>query len=85
MDGYGRGDSLDIPDHLTLPQFFFDFRHHTRPKDAHLDETCLINDLSGKKVSLNEVRNKSHSIYGRSLSFDFLFDSVATWTIHSSF
>jgi len=51
--------SLDVPDHLTLPQFFSDFHHHTRPKQARWDEAYLIDEPSGNKSSFNDLHARS--------------------------
>lgn len=43
-------------DNLTLPQLIFDYAHPTRPQRP-ADVPCMIDDETGRRVFLSEVRD----------------------------
>ena len=54
------GDLPYIPDDLTIPQFFLDHRHPTRPVNTNLTP-WFIEEGTGRKIGFEEVcRNSSH-------------------------
>ncbi|KZT08186.1 amp dependent CoA ligase [Laetiporus sulphureus 93-53] len=63
---HGPGGPLPhIPDDLTIVQFMLDYEHESRPSPAFLpDRCCLIEDATGKKVTLNEIRMRVDRLAG---------------------
>ena len=53
---YAPGLSLsDIPDNLTIPQFFLDETHPLRPVSTS-NTPWLIEDATGREIGFEEVR-----------------------------
>ncbi|KAF5315018.1 hypothetical protein D9619_007429 [Psilocybe cf. subviscida] len=53
--------SPDIPDHLTIPQFFLDSSHATRPQ-RRKDTPWIIEDATGRKIFGTELQNRTHGL-----------------------
>ncbi|KAG6819775.1 hypothetical protein H0H93_008782 [Arthromyces matolae] len=53
-------DLPTIPDDLSLPQFMLDYQHPLKPVRANIP--CLIEDHSGRKIDLNELRINTHAL-----------------------
>ncbi|EMD41954.1 hypothetical protein CERSUDRAFT_110506 [Gelatoporia subvermispora B] len=53
--------ALDIPDDLTIPQFFLDTAHAARP-DRSSDTPCLIEEDTGRKIYFSELRERTFGL-----------------------
>lgn len=60
-----------IPDNLSIPQFFLDSQHSTRPLREE-GIPWLINDVTGRKIGFEEVRLASHEFCFNSFDVDGL-------------
>jgi hypothetical protein len=63
MDIHAPGTLPPIPDNLSIPQFFLDSQHSTRPV-RNVDAPWLIEDQSGRKIGFEEVSKLEHGIRG---------------------
>ncbi|KAJ7069962.1 phenylacetyl-CoA ligase [Mycena amicta] len=84
-----------IPDNLTVPQFQFDFLDPLRPKRPG-NVPCLIDDASGRKISFEELRQRTQALANALSSLYFIGENdvvllfsrnhldypVALWATH---
>ncbi|KAF7346113.1 hypothetical protein MSAN_01838000 [Mycena sanguinolenta] len=69
-------DPLQIPNDLTIAEFMLEYRHPLRPAQGKIP--CLIEEETGRQVSLNEVCNKM-LFYNVCLTQSCLDYPVAIW------
>ncbi|KAJ7164651.1 phenylacetyl-CoA ligase [Mycena crocata] len=84
-----------IPDDLTIPQFQLDYADASRPH-RHANIPCLIDDVSGKRVHFEELRERTRGL-ANALSSSYLIGEddvvllfsrnhldypVAMWAVH---
>ncbi|KAJ6584757.1 hypothetical protein B0H19DRAFT_1249695 [Mycena capillaripes] len=53
-------DPFAIPDDLTIAQFMLEYQHPLRPVQGKIP--CLIEDATGRAVSLNELRERTSGL-----------------------
>ncbi|KAJ7182711.1 amp dependent CoA ligase [Mycena crocata] len=80
---HGEPILVSPPDDLTVPQFLLDsiYRHVTRPRRL-ADTPCLIDDDTGQKIFLEELRARTQYI-AAAMSFHWKIDyGPCVWAVH---